>query len=178
MRQLAKTNRHSLHLALNFEFNIASKFALYRRMDDREFRFCRFDGRGYDEFVDYLRQGQPDVHFPPAEKLKTGGLYNINGRGRFKSVYLKAMPDIIAMNNFLVREDSAINLLVNFEVVRFVLANYPGFVFKSVCDMNCQITEDYDSVEKLDRIPADSFYRTHLVWLAVVRPSRVNIVAK
>lgn len=42
-------NRHSLDLALNFDFCNATKFELYRRKDNRSFKFIRYDGKNYDE---------------------------------------------------------------------------------------------------------------------------------
>lgn len=67
------------------------------------------------------------------------------------------------------------NLLVNFKVAKYVLENYSGFSFRSVCDMNCGIRRAYRSAKSMDTIPEDSFYRTHLVWLPIVKPTEVDI---
>lgn len=167
--------KHSLDLALNFNFVNAYRFALYRRIVDREFRFCRFDGRAYDELVAYLKNGNTNVFIPPASELKAGELYNITGRGLFIRVREEYMPYILALNCVMIRKDQYVNLLVNYAIAKYVLAHYPGFIFCTICELNSRIKRFYDSVESLDAIPEDSFFRTELVWLPFERPRKVDV---
>ncbi|WP_304379543.1 hypothetical protein, partial [uncultured Parabacteroides sp.] len=79
-------NRHSLDLALNFDFSKSTKFELYRRKDNRSFRFIRYDGKNYDELYEFLQDKDNSVLIPPSKRLYPGKLYNVNGKNKFQAI--------------------------------------------------------------------------------------------
>lgn len=162
-------------MALNYNFSDAGAFTLYRRKDDRQFRFCRYNGKDYKEFVDYLQAGNSSISIPPADKLRLDRIYTINGKGKFEEVDVHIMPSVLAMNSAMVLHDIYIPLLVNFAVAKYVLSNYPDYTFRTVPEMNCHIRKVYNSVESLESISEDSFLRKYQVFLPIKRSYPVNV---
>lgn len=177
MEPIYVLNRHTLDVALNFNYCNPSDFTLYRRKDDRQFRFSRYSGKEYDEFVEFLRNGDDAILIPPAKELRAGCLYTITGKGKFKKVDLHCMPTVLAMNSVMVRHGRYIVMLVNYEVAKYVLANYPGWTFRAMPEMNCQVRRIYDSVASLETIPEDSLLRKYQVFLPIKRTETVDVAS-
>ena len=176
-KTIYQLNRHTLNVALNFDFNVAYKFMLYRRKDDRLFRFARYVDYEYKSLVEYLQDGNTRIKIPHPSKLRINALYMINGKGKFQQTSTKEMPTILAENNFLVSKGVYYNMLVNYSVTKYVLAHYQGFKFRAIPEMNCHISKVYDSVETLETIPEDSFLRKYQVFLPCKRPGNVDVEA-
>ena len=104
--------KKDLYWALNFNLYKAGCFVLYRRRDDRLFRFVKYDGKNYEFLTKFLSQGNENIYIPAEEKLKPGTIYNINGKMKFISIDTRAMGNIIAANNYLVVKGQQYNLLL------------------------------------------------------------------
>lgn len=170
-------NRHTLNVALNFDFNDANEFMLYRRKDDRLFRFARYVDYDYKSLVEYLQDDNTRIKIPAPTKLRVNALYMINGKGKFQQTSTKEMPAILAENNFLVSKGLYYNMLVNYTVAKYVLTHYQGFTFRAMPEMNSHISTVYDSVETLETIPEDSFLRKCQVFLPCKRPCKVDVAS-
>ncbi|WP_293740004.1 hypothetical protein [uncultured Parabacteroides sp.] len=169
-------NRHSLDLALNFDFSKSTKFELYRRKDNRSFRFIRYDGKNYDELYEFLQDKDNSVLIPPSKRLYPGKLYNVNGKNKFQAISEGVLNSIIAANNYLVRGENCYNMLFNYEVSHYLLSSYANIKLKVSSQVNNNDKSPvYTTTEELEKIPQDSYLRTHRVWFVSAKESDINI---
>lgn len=156
-----------LKYAINFDFTKLKKFELYRRKDNRYFRFIVYDGKNYDELYSYLQNGDDEIKIPQENKLKVGFVYNINGKGCFTKIDMHSIDTIISGNPYVVVNGEKLFQAFNFEVAKWLISNYPGIWVKSLPEMNNNKVnaQNYDTVEMLEELPADSCYRTHNIWV-------------
>lgn len=162
--------KNELYWALNFNLFRADCFVLYRRRDDRLFRFVKYNGKNYDFLKRYLSQGNENIHIQAEEKLNPGTIYNINGKMKFETIDTRAMGQIIAANNYLVVKGQQHNLLFSFETARWLLMNYEGIKLKTSIELNANNYTKapvYDDVSQLDNLPAESMLRKYKVWFAL-----------
>ena len=169
-------NSHSLDLALNFDFCKATKFELYRRKDNRSFRFIHYDGKNYDELCEFLQDEENSVAIPPSKNLSLGKLYNVNGKNKFNLISNNSLDFVIAANNYLVRQEKCYNLLFNYEVAYYLLSTYSNIKLKTSVQVN-QYSKFpiYETVKDLDAIPQNSFLRTHRVWFISEKLQNIDI---
>lgn len=169
-------NRHSLDLALNFDFSKATKFELFRRKDNRRFRFIRYDGKNYDELYEFLQDENNSVLIPPSGRLYIGKLYNVNGKNKFQSVLDGVLNSVIAANNYLVRREKFYNVLFNYEIAHYLLSSCEDIKLKVSSQVNNNDKSPvYKTIEGLDTIPQDSYLRTHRVWFVSSKTSDIDI---
>lgn len=156
-----------LKYAINFDFTKLKKFELYRRKDNRYFRFIVYDGKNYDELYSYLQNGDDEIKIPQENKLKVGFVYNINGKGCFTKIDMHSIDTIISGNPYVVVNGEKLFQAFNFEVAKWLISNYPGIWVKNLPEMNNNKVnaQNYDTVEMLEELPADSCYRTHNIWV-------------
>lgn len=156
-----------LKYAINFDFTKLKKFELYRRKDNRYFRFIVYDGKNYDELYSYLQDGDDEIKIPQENKLKAGFVYNINGKGCFTKIDMYNIDMIIAGNPYVVVNGKKLFQAFSFEVAKWLLSNYPGIRVKNLPEMNNNkvSAKSYDTVEMLEQIPAESCFRTHNIWI-------------
>ena len=88
----------TLNKALNYNFGTAKKFELFRRKDNRCFRFCLYDGKNYDNLYVYLQNGDDQIPVFPEYKMKVGEWYNINGESKCVNIYMSSLN--ISINGF------------------------------------------------------------------------------
>ena len=60
----------ALKYALNINIEKLLKFELYRKKDNRMFRFIVYDGKNYDWLCDYLQFNNENVGIPQESKLQ------------------------------------------------------------------------------------------------------------
>ena len=125
-----------LKYAINFDFTKLKKFELYRRKDNRYFRFIVYDGKNYDELYSYLQDGDDEIKIPQENKLKAGSVYNINGKGCFTKIDMYNIDMIIAGNPYVVVNGEKLFQAFSFEVAKWLLSNYPGIRVKNLPEMN------------------------------------------
>ena len=156
-----------LKYAINFDFTKLKKFELYRRKDNRYFRFIVYDGKNYDELYSYLQNGDDEIQIPQENKLRAGSVYNINGKGCFIKIDMYRIDMIISGNPYVVINGEKLFQAFNWEVAKWLLSNYPGICVKNLPEMNNNkvIAKNYDSVEMLEQFPVDSCFRTHNMWI-------------
>lgn len=173
--------KKDLYWALNFNLYKAGCFVLYRRRDDRLFRFVKYDGKNYEFLTKFLSQGNENIYIPAEEKLKPGTIYNINGKMKFISIDTRAMGNIIAANNYLVVKGQQYNLLFSFETARWLLMHYKGVRLKTSVELNTNDdakTPVYDEVTQLDNLPSDSMLRKYKVWFTLgFKDGQINMDA-
>ena len=63
-----------LKYAINFDFTKLKKFELYRRKDNRYFRFIVYDGKNYDELYSYLQDGDDEKKIPQENNYTAGSV--------------------------------------------------------------------------------------------------------
>ena len=177
MENIEENLFHSLRMALNFDFFSAAKFELYRRKDDRYFRFIRYSGDNYNEVVDYLQNGDSRIRVLPEWKMVSGGLYNIDGHLRCRQIPDKHILKCIAANNYLVRDNVFSNILLNYELAKYLVDHNNGYVFKNAVFTNDVEEEDreFRCGEDFETIAEDSFMRIYKVWYIVERPFQMGV---
>ncbi|MCS3048482.1 hypothetical protein NXV05_00435 [Parabacteroides johnsonii] len=169
-------NRHSLDLALNFDFSKATKFELFRRKDNRRFKFIRYDGKNYDELYEFLQDEDNSVLIPPSRRLYIGKLYNVNGKNKFQCILDSVLNSVIAANNYLVRREKFYNLLFNYEIASYLLSSCKDVKLKVSSQVNNNDKSPvYKTIEELDAIPQDSYLRTHRVWFVSSKTKDIEI---
>lgn len=156
-----------LKYAVNFDFTKLKKFELYRRKDNRFFRFIVYDGKNYDDLYSYLQDGDDEIKIPQENKLKVGFVYNINGKGCFTKIDMHNIDMIISGNPYVVVNGEKLFQAFNFEVAKWLLLNYPGISVKNLPEINNNMVsaKSYDSVEMLEQVPVGSCFRTHNIWI-------------
>lgn len=157
-------NNHTLHLALNFNFHYATKFELYRRKDNRHFRFIHYDGKNYEELYSYLQNEECNINIPEKAKLLPGKLFNIDGRNKFTNIPNSSMDFVIAANSYIVRNNGYYNLLFNYDIAQYLLSTYSGIILKTSIEVNSGRSVKYRSPKDLERIPQNTCIKTHRVW--------------
>lgn len=169
-------NRHSLDLALNFDFCNATKFELYRRKDNRSFKFIRYDGKNYDELYKFLQNEDDSVFIPSKAHLLPGKLYNVNGKNKFTLISNKALNSVIAANNYLIRQGKCYNLLFNYEVAYYLLSTYDNIKLKTSVQVNQYGKSPvYTTTKDLESISEDSCLRIDRVWFIAVRTMDIDV---
>lgn len=68
-----KKNRR-VKVCYKFWLYKVEKFELYRRKDNRYFRFIVYVGKNYDELYSYLQDGDEEIKIPQENKLKAGSV--------------------------------------------------------------------------------------------------------
>ena len=157
----------ALKYAINIDFRKLLKFELYRRKDNRYFRFIVYDGKNYDEIYEYLQNEDNDFKIPPEAKLKIGYMYNISGKGSFIKVRRSDIDVIIAANPYVIKNEKQYFQAFNFNIARWILSNYPNVYLTNLPELNNKNFKaiHYDSIEKLERLSYDSCYRTDNIWI-------------
>lgn len=168
---------YSLKIALTFSFLSASKFELYRRKDDRYFRFIHYNGRNYDDLCEFLQDNDERINIPPRRMLRAGTIYNINGYYKFVSIPIGVLNVVIASNSYLVRKGLFANLMFNYDIAVYLLANYEHIELHSSVEVNNRKVKSkkYTKVEELESIPKDSWLRTHKVWYMIHKNQNIDI---
>lgn len=161
-----KKNRE-LKYALNIDFTKLKKFELYRRKDNRHFRFIVYDGKNYDELYSYLQDGDDGIKIPQENRLKVGFVYNINGKGLFTKIDMHNIDLIISENPYVVVNGEKLFQAFNFEVAKWLLSKYQYLSLKNLPEMNNNMVsaKSYDSAKMLERFPIDSCFRTYNIWI-------------
>lgn len=170
-------HRYSLKMALTFSFSSASKFELYRRKDDRYFRFIHYNGRNYDDLCEFLQDNDERINIPPRRMLCAGTIYNINGYYKFVSIPNGVLNAVIASNSYLVRKGLFANLMFNYDIAVYLLANYEHIELYSSVEVNNPKVKSkkYTTVKELESIPKDSWLRTHKVWYMIHKNQNIDI---
>lgn len=169
--------RKDLRWALQFELLKADAFVLYRRKDEKFFYFIRYTGENYEVLKKFLQRGNEDILIPREEKLKPGGLYNVNGRLKFQEIKKDTMTAVIAANNYLMVKNQPYNMLFCYEIARWLVENYPGIRLKASVEVNDQSikSKTYTTMEELDTIEQDSLLRKNKVWFIPRKIEKINI---
>lgn len=159
--------KKALEYALKMDFSKLLKFELYRRKDNRNFRFIVYDGKNYEELYRFLQNNDEDIIIPIESKLKTGVMYNINGENKFIKIDKKTIDAIIAGNSYVVKKDDIYFQAFNYDIAKWLLINFPGIYLKNLIEINNQNrkSEKYNKVEMLEMFPDNSCYKTDNVWI-------------
>lgn len=168
----------TLNKALNYNFMTSKRFELFRRKDNRCFRFCLYDGKNYDELYVYLQNGDDSVSILPEYRMKVGEWYNINGEGKCIIAQMNRLDNIIADNPYLVYNDNAYFVAFNIGVAKWMLKNYPGIYLKHLYEtVHSKSNSNYDTLEVLEEVSGNPYYGKGNVWIlpSKFRNLKINI---
>lgn len=156
----------TLNKALNYNFGTAKKFELFRRKDNRCFRFCLYDGKNYDDLYVYLQNGDDQIPVFPEYNMKIGKWYNINGESKCVNIYMSSLDNIISDNPYLVNNENAYFIAFNMEVAKWILENYPGVYLKHLYEVVHKKSKasNYETIEALEKMSANPYYGKGNVW--------------
>ena len=156
----------ALKYALNINIEKLLKFELYRKKDNRMFRFIVYDGKNYDCLCDYLQFNNENVGIPQESKLQIGAMYNINGKHQFIQVDRSMLTYILGMNSYIIIGKHVCFQAFNHDIAKWLITKYKGIYLQNLPEINHSgNAKKYCSLEDLENVLEDSCYRTDKVWL-------------
>lgn len=169
--------QETLNKALNYNYMTSKRFELFRRKDNRCFRYCLYDGKNYDELYVYLQNGDDSVSIIPEFNMTVGEWYNINGEGKCVPTPIKSIDIIISDNPYLAYSSNAYFVAFNIEVAKWILKNYPGIYIKHLYEMVHHKSKytNYDTIEVLEEVSEKSYYGKGNVWILPSKFRTLNI---